>query len=40
MTEERPLRNTKGATAVRWFDTYAELTDPFGVTWAMNQPKR
>lgn len=23
-----------------WGDTYAELKDPFGVTWAMNQPKR
>ncbi|HEY8616306.1 glyoxalase/bleomycin resistance/extradiol dioxygenase family protein [Phenylobacterium sp.] len=22
-----------------WGDTYGELVDPFGVTWAMNQPK-
>ncbi|MCR5881019.1 glyoxalase/bleomycin resistance/extradiol dioxygenase family protein [Phenylobacterium sp. J367] len=23
-----------------WGDTYGELVDPYGVTWAMNQPKR
>ena len=23
-----------------WGDTYAQLKDPFGVTWAMNQAKR
>ena len=23
-----------------WGDTYARLRDPFGVIWAMNQPRR
>jgi PhnB protein len=35
-----------GATVVTpyqemfWGDVYGQLRDPFGVTWAMNQPKR
>lgn len=37
---------TAGATPLMapaqmfWGDTYARLKDPFGVTWAMNQPQR
>jgi len=23
-----------------WGDVYGQLRDPFGVIWAMNQPKR